>query len=651
MPSRHRQLCAGAVTFKTRQAELAQDILQRAALLLTPIRFPAFSLLLTLLAMLLFFPALSGGFVLDDGVNILQNYVLRVEVFNIDDFINAALSFHDGNGSRALPMLSFALDHWRAGGMEAGAFKTTNLLIHAATTFCLAFFFRRLLTLAGWAPQRAARGALLLTLVWAIHPLQISSVMYVVQRMQTMVTLFIVLALWAYLAMRQAQMEGGRGRWQGGLMLLCWGLALTCKEDAALLPLYMLALELTVLRFRARQPKVAQGLRQSFGLITVLGGLAYFAVVLPHFWHWDAYPGRDFSTPERLLTQARVLVMYLGQIVFPLPDRMPFIYDDLVVSRSLWQPWTTLPALLLLLALLIWAWRWRERRPLFALGVLLFFAGHFMTSNVIGLELVFEHRNHFPLIGAVLALGDLLLLASQRWPLSRRMAASVLGGMLGLLGVATASHAYTWGDSVRHGQKVVELLPTSTRAWTQLGGAYFDLYKSTQDEAYLVKAVETNEQGLQQVTSPSLAANLVIYKSLLGTVAEADWQRFFDILRNAPPSWQNRFVIWVMMNNADRGFAMDHSKLLEAIEIVDKRFDFRPDEYLRIAIFVFKSPHQEKALPYFVRFAELATPGDPTVGSIAKELAAAGRKDWALQLEARNKTPHPSSHHTTSSKK
>jgi hypothetical protein len=591
-------------------------------------------LLLTLLVMLLFFPALSGDFVLDDGINILQNYVLRVEIFNIDDFINAALSFHDGTGSRALPMLSFAVDHWRAGGMEAGAFKTTNLLIHATTTFCLAFFFRRLLTLADWTPQRAAWGALLLTLVWAIHPLQMSSVMYVVQRMQTMVTLFIVLALWAYLAMRQAQMEGGRGRWQGGLMLLCWGMALICKEDAALLPLYMLVLELTVLGFRAGQPKVAQGLQQSFGLITLLGGLVYFAVVVPHFWHWDAYPGRDFSTPERLLTQARVLVMYLGQIVFPLPDRMPFIYDNLAISRSLWQPWTTLPALLLLLTLLIWAWRWRDRRPLFALGVLLFFAGHFMTSNVIGLELAFEHRNHFPLIGAVLALGDLLLLASQRWPLSRYMATSVQGGMLVLLGMATVSHAYTWGDSVRHGQQVVELLPTSTRAWTQLGGAYFDRYKATQDEAYLVKAIETNEQGLQQVTSPSLASNLVIYRSLLGTVTEADWQRFFDILRNAPPNWQNRFVIWTMMNNVDRGFAIDKSKLIEAIEIANKRFSFRTDEYLRIAVFIFKSPAKEKALPYFVHFAELAAPGDPMVLKISKELAAVGHDDWARQLEA-----------------
>lgn len=606
-------------------------------MILKPLRFQVLVLLLTLLVVAVFVPALGGGFVLDDGVNILQNRVLYVETFDIDHFINSALSFHDGKGSRALPMMTFALDHWRAGGMDAGAFKTTNLLFHAVTTIFLAFFFRRLLTLAGWAPQSGAWGALILALAWAIHPLQVSSVMYVVQRMQTLVTLFIVLALWAYLAMRQSQIEGGRGRWQGVLMLLSWGLALACKEDAALLPLYMLALELTVLRFRAGQAKVAAGLRQSFLLITTLGGLAYLFVVIPQYWSWDAYPERDFSTLERLLTQARVLVMYLGQIVFPLPDRMPFIYDGFEVSRSLWQPWTTLPALLLHGVLLVWAWRWRLRRPLFALGVMLFFAGHFITSNVIGLELVFEHRNHFPLIGAVLALGDLLMLASQRWVSSRRVAGTLLGALLALLGVATASHAYTWGDAVRHGQKVVELLPGSTRAWTQLSGAHFDLYKATKDNVHLVKAIETNEQALRHVVSPSLASNLVIYKSLLGTVTDADWQRFFDILRSAPPSWQNRFVIWTMMNNADRGFDVDKARVVEAIEIVHQRFGFRPTEYLRVAIFVFKSPQQDKALPYFVRFAELAPPGDATVARIASELAAAGREDWAKQLEVRTR--------------
>src|SRR5690606_17648355 len=112
----------------------------------------------------------------------------------------------------------------------------------------------------------------------------------------------------------------------------------------ALLPLYLLALELTVLRFRAAKPALAQRLRWVYGALVIVGGLVFFLVIVPHYWHWNLYPGRDFSSVERLLTQGRVLIMYLGQILLPLPSSMTFFYDSLNLSRSLWQPWTTLPA-------------------------------------------------------------------------------------------------------------------------------------------------------------------------------------------------------------------------------------------------------------------------------------------------------------------
>jgi len=588
------------------------------------------SLLIAVISTLVFIPALSGDFVLDDGFNILQNRLLYVEVLTSENLTNAALSFHGTVGGRPLPMLSFALDYWRAGSMDATVFKTTNLIIHGCTVFFLALFLRRLLLLADWVPSSATVGALVLALAWGIHPLQVSSVMYVVQRMQTMETLFLVLALWSYLGMRQIQIAGtGRGRLQGIAVLFFWLLAFGCKEDAPLLFAFCLALELTVLRFRAAQTDIAKGWRQTYLLLTVLGLLAYLFVVVPHYWSWDAYGGRNFSSLERLMTQARVLGMYLGQIVFPYPDFMTFLYDDLPVSRSLLSPWTTLPAIALVLFLLAWAWRWRTVRPLFSLGVLLFFFGHFITSNVIALELVFEHRNHFPLIGAVLAVGDLLMLVWQRFGLGKRAASLVLcAGML-LLGSATLSHAYTWGDPVRHAEKLVELSPGSTRAWTQLGGAHFDLYNKTKDDAHLVKAIEANEAGLQHVAASSLASNLVIYKTLLGTVTDADWQRFFAVLRGVPRSWQDKFVVWTMMNNVDRGFAIDAKKVVEAIQILTDKMPLSSSEYLRVAVFVFKHGQQGEALPYFIHFAESASPADPNLQRIMGELENAGLPEWS----------------------
>jgi hypothetical protein len=111
--------------------------------------FPALAMLCALLAACLFLPGLDGGFTFDDRPNIQENTALHVDELNTDNLLTAAYSYQPGKGTRALSMLSFALDH-RRGGLDPKVFKTTNLVIHALTTFALALLFRRLLMLAQW---------------------------------------------------------------------------------------------------------------------------------------------------------------------------------------------------------------------------------------------------------------------------------------------------------------------------------------------------------------------------------------------------------------------------------------------------------------------------------------------------------------------
>lgn len=588
--------------------------------------------LVSCLAMLVFLPGLSGGFVLDDGFNILHNRLLYVDDLTVENLIFAALSFHDGVGGRPLPMLTFALDYWRAGSMDASAFKATNLIIHGITTFFVGVFLHRLLLLAGRKQKAALIVAGAVALVWAVHPMQVSSVMYVVQRMQTMVVMFQVMALWAYLGMRKQQVNGqGRGRKQGICVVVFWLAAFACKEDAVLLFPYLLVLELTVLRFKAEDPKVTKGLKQSFALITSLGALAYFFIVLPHYWHWEAYHGRDFSSVERLMTQARVLVMYLCQIVVPIPDNMTFIYDGYEVSRSLLQPWTTLLSIFLILCLLILAWRVKNVMPVFSFGIFFFFSGHFITSNVIALELVFEHRNYLPLLGVVLAVADGCYYIFQKMGIhGRRWLIISCGVVIVSLGAATLAHSYTWGDPVRHAKKMVTLLPESTRAWTQLTGTYFDLYNKEHDERYLKKALVVSEDALERVKTPTLASNLIIYRSLLGGATSEDWEIFISLLKDAPQSWQNKFAVWTLMNNVDKGIDIDKQRVVEAIEILSRKAAISSHEYLRMAVFVYKyADNNEAALKYFVRFAERAPYDDPGFERVADEMISVGRDDWA----------------------
>jgi len=606
-------------------------------------RFLLFTLLAALLAAGLFSPGLGGGFVLDDAHTIVDNAFIRIKTLSRDSLLDAAVSFHAGGSLRPLAMMSFGLDYWRHGSLDPATFKATNLVIHALTTLALAVFFRRLLRMAQWTPSQASTAAVLLALAWAIHPLQVSSVLYVVQRMQTMATLFLVLALWAYLGLRRAQMADRQGWPYGVAMAVFWALALASKEDAALLPAYCLVLELTVLRFGAAQAWRAHSLRRLYLVLTLAGAALFLFWALPHYWTQDAYPGREFNSLERLLTQARVMVMYLGQIVIPLPSRMPFNYDTLAISHGLLQPPTTLAALLLLAALLAWAWLWRTRRPLFAFGVLLFFAGHFISSNVIPLELVFEHRNHFPLIGAVLALGDLLMVAWQRWGFRPSWKVASVAVLLVAVGAAGAARAWIWGEPVRFAQFNVRAAPDSPRAWLELGGIYFDLAgrKAGKGSPWLDKAIETVEAAAERTGSPSAYSNIVIYKTIQGTVTQADWDRLLQRMETAPMTPATRNILWTTLTNLRARIGLDEEQALRLIEIVTRRGEFSPPEYLHLATMLYlHATRKDSALPYFLRAAERLPPRDIRILQICGDLRSQGRDDWAEAIERANLT-HP----------
>jgi len=604
-------------------------------------RFNAIALLGALAASLVFVPGLGGGFIFDDRQNIAQNAALRIASLDPESLLYAMYSFQPGQGSRALPMLTFALDFWR-GGMDPAVFKATNIALHAITLLAVVALFRLWLLLAGVQARRASIAAVALATAWAVHPLQVSSVLYVVQRMQTMGTLFLVLALWAYTLMRQAQIDGTRSRQHAVLAILFWGLAFASKEDSAVLPAYTLLLELTLLRFRAARPALERTLRTMYAALTAVGMVAFLAVVVPHYWHSEAYPGRNFSSYERLLTQGRVLAMYLGQILLPLPDRMPFFYDDFVVSRSLLSPATTLPSLLLHAILLALAWWQRGRRPLFALGVLLFFAGHFVTSNVLNLELAFEHRNHFPLLGAVLAIGSLGMEAWQRWQLRPATAGRAAVVLLAALALATGLRSHQWGNPTRMAEAGVRLAPDSERAWTELCTRYFDLNAGVRDSPYIDKAIAACQQGAARTQSPLLLFNVIVYKTFRGSPTRDDWPPFIRALRQAPASAEVASVEQAVIRNVTGGFPMDAAGAIEAIDVIVGRTPLTARQYVDLAIYVQDhSPEDAAGLPYLERAVRATPPGDPMVQRLYRDLEAAGREDWVAHLRTLQATRPP----------
>src|SRR5690606_27131700 len=121
--------------------------------------------------------------------------------------------------------------------------------------------------------------------------------------------------------------------------------------------------------------------------------------LLPGLLKPGGWAAREFSLETRLLSEARIVICYIGWIVLPTPQSLSFYHDDYLPSAGLLQPWTTLASMLAIAALLGFAWWQRLRRPLLALGIGLYFAGHVLTATILPLELVYEHRNYFSSFG------------------------------------------------------------------------------------------------------------------------------------------------------------------------------------------------------------------------------------------------------------
>lgn len=559
-------------------------------------KFKISIIILALIGSLIFLPGVNGGFILDDGINILKNRLLYIDKFDLESFIYAALSFHDDNGSRSLPMLSFAIDYWRAGSMDPIIFKITNIIIHGISIIALCVFLKKLFDLAGYTEKQTFYFTLSIALIWAIHPLQLSSVLYIVQRMQTMANLFIFLSLWSYLGMRQRQIQGRNKNIYVIALIIFWLLALLCKEDAILLPLYCFILEVCILKFRSSLIKEERDLKSIYIIFLISAVSIYLFYIIPYYWCWDNCGSRNFNTVERLLTQARVLVMYIGQIVFPVPDSFPFIYDSYIVSKGLFQPWTTFSSIIFLISLFLSAIFLISKRPLFSFGIFLFFSGHFLSSNVILLELVFEHRNQLPSVGIIIASADILYFIFYKYKLMNKL---IIAFIVLILSITTTTQAHIWGNAEHFGERLVRLSPYSLRAWNQYATVYFIRYNLTKDESNLFSAINITNKAMNYIQSPSLSSNILIYKSLTGSVLDEDWIKFIRDLENSKQPDKSRAAVFLLFDNALKGYSIDKGYLLEAFKVLSEQSLFSKKEYIKIGLFFYSHNYKKDALYFF----------------------------------------------------
>jgi hypothetical protein len=419
-----------------------------------------------LIAAHVFWPGLSGFFIFDDFNNLegLANLSDNPAPLQFIQYIGGGISSTLG---RPVSLASFAMQHY-LWPQQPGAFKYVNLMIHLLNGVLIFWLTFKLLTIANREQTRAPFIAIAAALLWMVHPLQVSTVLYVVQRMAELSALFTFATLITYLYGRQLALS--RATASGYLlmsaaMVIGLPLAILSKENGILIPLLLWVIEGSLLNqiSRPRHWNIWAVVFIAAPLLLLLG---YLTLVAP-FWH--GYGSRPFTLSERLLTEARILTDYIVKFIFPNPSRFGMFFDDFSLSTNLTTPWSTLPAVAFITGLISSAILLRKRFPVAAFAVLWFFCAHLLESSVIPLELYFEHRNYLPLMGPAIGLAYYTSKALGSFNTrSVKILVSALGVIfLALIVLITRHESALWGQPAMQAKIWAHESPHSkrTQAW------------------------------------------------------------------------------------------------------------------------------------------------------------------------------------------
>ena len=265
---------------------------------------------LLLLTYWLYAPGVNGPLLLDDFWN-LRRLGENGGIVNLDNLRQYLFGNSSGPSGRPVSMLAFLIDaqDWPP---LVHLLKVTNILLHLLCGAMLFWFCILLARLIGLSQLAGLQFAIMATAVWLMHPFNVSTVLYVVQRMTQLMTLFTLSALCCYLAGRlQLDSNPRRAAWLLCACLFPFGLlAVLSKENGALLLFVILLMEWIFFRRN----------NSTFFRLWLLGGVVVPSIIVVLYLVFGSqesmalYEIRHYTMGERLLTEARVILNYMVNI-------------------------------------------------------------------------------------------------------------------------------------------------------------------------------------------------------------------------------------------------------------------------------------------------------------------------------------------------
>lgn len=253
------------------------------------------------LALVAFVPALQNGFVKFDDPSYVLEHPIVLSGFNWSSVRWAFTAFHwtnNPNPNFPLTWLSHCLDVTLF-GLNPMGHHATSILVHALSSALLVAAIRAL-------TQRPVV-ALVVGVLFAIHPQHVESVAWISERKDVLSALGFIAMLWAYAAAHRRNQP-----WLLALAVVLFVLGLLAKSMLVTVPPLLLVIDLLVLRRPLSRRVFLE--KVPFAIVA-----AFFAALTVHMqttargqWSWS-YVGDAFVATAR----------YVAQTIWP-ADLSPF---------------------------------------------------------------------------------------------------------------------------------------------------------------------------------------------------------------------------------------------------------------------------------------------------------------------------------------
>jgi len=302
-----------------------------------------------------YFPAARGPFIFDDSATIVDNPSIR-QLWPLVDSRESGgpLNPPDSTPAHGRPLVNFTLAvNYYFGQLDPFGYRVVHIVVHCLSAVLLWGIVGRTLRLdyfQGRFDRAAGPLSFAAALVWALHPVDTESVVYVTQRTELLMGMFYLATLYCSLRYWAAVRTTARVTYLMLAALACLS-GMLSKEMTASAPVMVLLFERTFVVGSFRR-----ALGRSWPLYILLA--LTWAPVLALNYDGPRTPGAGFGqgveTHVWWFTQTKAVFLYLKLAVWPWPLVIHYEIPYLTTVAEAW-PWLLATGLLAIGAgVLVW---------------------------------------------------------------------------------------------------------------------------------------------------------------------------------------------------------------------------------------------------------------------------------------------------------